>query len=30
MFKSEGPLTTDMNKIAITESGITKLLNELN
>ena len=30
MPKLEGPPTTDMDKIKITESGITKLLSELN
>ena len=30
MPKLEGPPTTDMDKIEITESGITKLLSELN
>ena len=30
MPKLEGPPTTDMDKIEITESGIAKLLSELN
>ena len=30
MPKLEGPPTTDMNNIEITQSGITKLLSELN
>ena len=30
MPELEGPPTTDMDKIEITESGITKLLSELN